>query len=101
MCGRAAISISAADIVSACRAVGCDSLPANHPPPDEYHVGSKSCEDKTRRNPTGKRGVEAWPCLVRAADGTVGVRTLKWGIQQLATHNMCVPRVPLKNLPHF
>ena len=64
MCGRAAISYSAADIADACRAAGLP-LPPNTPAPAEYRVGSKSCEDKTKHNPAGKRGVEAWPCVVR------------------------------------
>ena len=84
MCGRAAISYSAADIADACRAAGLP-LPPNTPAPAEYRVGSKSCEDKTKHNPAGKRGVEAWPCVVRDG-GTLRLQTQKFGIQRLATH---------------
>ena len=84
MCGRAAISYSAADIADACRAAGLP-LPPNTPAPAEYRVGSKSCEDKTKHNPAGKRGVEAWPCVVRDG-GTLRLETQKFGIQRLATH---------------
>ena len=47
-------------------------LPPNTPAPAEYRVGSKSCEDKTKFNPAGKRGVEAWPCVVRDGGTVVG-----------------------------
>ena len=84
MCGRAAISYSAADIADACRAAGLP-LPPNTPAPAEYRVGSKSCEDKTKHNPAGKRGVEAWPCVVKDG-GALRLETQKFGIQRLATH---------------
>ena len=63
-------------------------LPPNTPPPAEYYVGSKHAEDKTKRNPAGVRGVEGWPCVCLNEHGEYHLRTLKWGIQQLSTHNI-------------
>lgn len=87
MCGRAAIAFAADRIISELRAAGVQALPRVSPSPEPYHVGSKSCEERTKRNPKGVRGVEGWPCLVRQGD-ELAVRTLTWGIQRLATHNI-------------
>ena len=91
MCGRAAISIPASSIVGACVRAGV-LLPPDTKAPSEYHVGSKSCEERTKRNPTGVRGVEGWPCLVKENDGAgraaLQMVTLKWGIQSLSTHTI-------------
>lgn len=84
MCGRASISISRNGIVQACQTAGV-ALPPGTEPPAEYHVGSKSAEEKTRRNPAGKRGVEGWPCIL-LENGALAVRTLTWGIARLSTH---------------
>ena len=88
MCGRAAISIPASSIVGAVVRAGVP-LPPDTKAPSEYHVGSKSCEERTKRNPTGVRGVEGWPCLVKEDDGAALLMvTLKWGIQRLSTHTI-------------
>ena len=88
MCGRAAISIPASSIVGAVVRAGVP-LPPDTKVPSEYHVGSKSCEERTKRNPTGVRGVEGWPCLVKEDDGAALLMvTLKWGIQRLSTHTI-------------
>ena len=87
MCGRGSISYSAANIVAELRKIGV-KLPDDTAAPAEYHVGSKSCEDKTKRNPTGIRGIEGWPCVLTGSDGALAVRTLTWGVQRLATHNI-------------
>ena len=83
MCGRA---ISSPQPTSRTRArTPTLPLPPNTPAPAKYRVGSKSCEDKTKHNPAGKRGVEAWPCVVRDG-GALRLETQKFGIQRLATH---------------
>ena len=90
MCGRAAIAYAAREVVGQVRNSGVP-LPNHVQPPEDYHVGSKSAEEKTKRNPAGKRGVEGWPCVV-FEKGEYTVRTLKWGIQALTTHNIwCEP----------